>query len=61
MTKESKTIFRAYAPSGTTRLVKVIAEIKEVNLSEILTEALHDWLNRSDNQALIQKHNLSQN
>lgn len=56
---KDKTMFRAYAPGNEVRLIKVLAEIKEISLSDVLAEALKDWLQKPENQELIKKHNLS--
>ena len=56
---KDKTMFRAYAPGTEVRLIKVLAEIKQTSLSDILAEALKDWLSKPENQELIKKHNLN--
>lgn len=54
--------FRGYIPTGLNRLVRALSALKngekDWSLSDVLTEALQDWLNKPENQALIQKHNL---
>jgi hypothetical protein len=54
-----RAMFRAYAPTELVRLIKIIAALKQVDLGEVLTEALHDWLQRPENKKLAEKHNLA--
>jgi hypothetical protein len=44
------------------KLIRAVAAIKngdrDWSLSDVLTEALQDWLNKPENQELIERHNL---
>jgi hypothetical protein len=57
-------LFRAYIPPRIDFLVRAIAPLKnggkDWNLSDVLTEALEDWLNKAENRTLIERHNLKQ-
>ncbi len=56
--KSSNKEIRGYIPVKLTRLVKIIAAIRDESISDTLTEAIQDWLNKPKNQELIKKHNL---
>lgn len=62
--EEKPRLFRAYIPPRIDFLVRALAPLKnggkDWNLSDVLTEALEDWLNKSENQTLIERHNLEQ-
>ena len=51
-------MFRAQVPPETARLVRLVAELKKITLSQILTEALDEWLKRPDVAETVEKHNL---
>lgn len=55
--------FRGYVPAELNKLIRAVAALKnggkDWSLSDVLTEALQDWLEKPENQALINKHNLS--
>ncbi|MFM7427908.1 MAG: hypothetical protein ACKO7W_23400 [Elainella sp.] len=55
--------FRGYIPAELNRQIRAVAALKnggkDWSLSDVLTEALQDWLNKPENQALIQKHSLT--
>lgn len=55
--------FRGYVPSELNKLIRAVAAIKngdrDWSLSDVLTEALQDWLNKPENQELIERHNLT--
>lgn len=53
-----KSMFRAQVPPETARLVRLVAELKKITLSQILTEALDEWLKRPDVAETVEKHNL---
>lgn len=54
--------FRGYIPNDLNRLVRALSALKngdkDWSLSDVLTEALQDWVNKPENQALIEKFNL---
>lgn len=54
--------FRRYVPDDLNRLVRALSALKnggrDWSLSDVLTEALQDWVSKPENQALIEKHNL---
>jgi hypothetical protein len=54
--------FRGYVPSDLNKLVRAVAALKDDqkdwSLSDVLTEALEDWVNKPENKALINKYNL---
>lgn len=58
--KFSKKELRGYVPPELNRKIRVLVALKDTNLSDVLTEALQDWLNKSENQELIKKHNLEE-
>jgi hypothetical protein len=62
--EEKPRLFRAYVPPRIDFLVRAIALTKnggkDWNLSDVLTEALEDWLNKAENRTLIERHNLEQ-
>ena len=53
----NKVIFRGKFPADVALNVRLISELQQKNLSEVLNEALHDWLQRPENQELAKKHN----
>lgn len=52
--------FRGYVPTEVNRKIRALVALKDTNLSDVLTEALQDWLNKPENQKLIKKHNLEE-
>ncbi|MBD2090283.1 hypothetical protein H6F67_10505 [Microcoleus sp. FACHB-1515] len=56
--------FRGYIPADLNKLIRAVTALKngdrDWNLSDVLTEALQDWLEKPENQALIEKHNLGE-
>lgn len=58
----AKKEFRGYIPADLNKLIRAIAALKngdrDWSLSDVLTEALEDWLQKPENRALIEKHNL---
>ena len=63
MAKANKKEFRGYIPADLDKLVRALSVIKngerDWSLSDVLTEALQDWISKPENKALIDKHNLS--
>jgi hypothetical protein len=55
---------RAYPPKVLKQLVKAIAGLKnggrDWTISDITTEALVEWLHKSENLELIERHNLKE-
>ncbi|MEM7773824.1 MAG: hypothetical protein AAF327_25385 [Cyanobacteria bacterium P01_A01_bin.37] len=55
--------FRGYIPADLNRVIRAVTALKngdrDWSLSDVLTEALEDWLNKPENRALIERHNLS--
>jgi hypothetical protein len=58
MSNSEKVMFRGQVSSEVNRLVRTLAALKEANISDVLSEALEDWLAKPENQELIKKHNL---
>ena len=60
----SKKEFRGYIPPELNKLIRAVTALKngerDWSLSDVLTEALEDWLQKPENRALIEKHNLSE-
>ena len=56
--------FRGYVPSELNKLIRAVTALKngdrDWSLSDVLTEALQEWLEKPENQALIDKHNLGE-
>lgn len=60
-----KTEMRAYVPISIDQLFRAVIEkkndedqLRRWTLSDGVTEALVDWLNKPENQAVIQRHQL---
>lgn len=55
--------FRGYIPADLNKVVRAVTALKNGNrdwsLSDVLTEALQDWLDKPENRTLIEKHNLA--
>ena len=60
----AKKEFRGYIPPELNKLIRAVTALKngerDWSLSDVLTEALEDWIRKPENQALIEKHNLSE-
>ncbi|NEQ47581.1 MAG: hypothetical protein F6K00_30170 [Leptolyngbya sp. SIOISBB] len=58
----AKKEFRGYVPADLNRIIRAVTALKngdrDWSLSDVLTEALEDWLAKPENRALIEKHNL---
>jgi len=56
--------FRGYVPAELNKLIRAVTALKngdrDWSLSDVLTEALQEWLEKPENQALIDKHNLGE-
>ncbi|NJL22995.1 MAG: hypothetical protein HC895_22700 [Leptolyngbyaceae cyanobacterium SM1_3_5] len=56
--------FRGYVPAELNKLIRAVTALKngdrDWSLSDVLTEALQEWLEKPENQALIEKHNLGE-
>jgi hypothetical protein len=54
--------FRGYVTQDLDKLVRALAAIKngdrDWSISDVLQDALEDWVKLPENQALIKKHNL---
>lgn len=57
-TMSDKKELRGYVPSETSKLFRALAVLKDINLSDALTEAVENWLQKPENQEIIKKHNL---
>jgi D-alanyl-D-alanine dipeptidase len=60
---EAKNVqFRGQVPPDVDFLIRAIAPLKnsgkDWSVSDVLTEALVDWLRKPENQALVERHNL---
>ncbi len=55
---------RAYVPARLKRLVKAMSGLKngqrDWTMSDIVAEALEDWLKKPENQAIIERHRLDE-
>lgn len=55
--------FRGYITQDLDKLVRALAAIKngdrDWSISDVLQDALENWVNLPENQELIQKHNLN--
>lgn len=56
-----KVMFRGKVDEELDRLARLIGGIKRQNLSDVLQEALENWVNLSENQQIIERHNLRDN
>lgn len=59
--KTTKAELRVYISQETNRLIRAISGLKsdrDWSLSDITEDALQYWLQRPDNQELIERHNL---
>jgi D-alanyl-D-alanine dipeptidase len=54
--------FRGQVPPDVDFLIRAIAPLKnsgkDWSVSDVLTEALVDWLKKPENQALVKRHNI---
>jgi hypothetical protein len=50
---------RGYVSAETNRLFRAVVALKDTNLSDALAEAVEDWLNKPENQEIINRHNLN--
>lgn len=52
---------RGYVPSALRRLLRAVVALRtdrDWTVSDALTEAITDWLEKSENQEIIKKHRL---
>lgn len=59
--KTSKEMIRGYVSPDLKRLVKAVVGVRidrDLTVSDVLEEAIADWLQRPENVALIEKHHL---
>lgn len=56
MTK--KAMFRGQINEELDRLVRTVVAIRRLSLAELTEQALEDWLDRPENQEIIEKHKL---
>lgn len=49
---------RGYLSPELNRLFRAVVALKDKNLSDTITEAIEDWLNKPENQEIIKRHNL---
>jgi len=56
--RSSNEELRAYVSLNINRTFRVVAALKDKNLSDTIAEAIEYWLNSPENQELIKKHNL---
>lgn len=58
--KPAKPKIRVYLSEETDRLLEALAGIKDSSVNALANEAIEAWLEKSEQQALIQKFNLDQ-
>lgn len=58
MNAKRKPEFRVFTDEDVATLVKTLAALKNMSISELFNEALELWLSQPEQQALIDRHNL---
>lgn len=53
-----KAMFRGQIDEDLDRIVRLLAGLKRQSLSDVLTEALNNWVELPQNQEYVEKHNL---
>ncbi|HEY9696665.1 MAG TPA: hypothetical protein V6D10_05350 [Trichocoleus sp.] len=58
MSARRKPEFRVFTEDDVATLVKTLAALKNMSISELFNEALELWLSQPEQQKLIERHNL---
>lgn len=58
MSAKRKPEFRVFTDEDVATLVKTLAALKNMSISELFNEALELWLSQPEQQKLIERHNL---
>lgn len=58
MSARRKPEFRVFTEEDVATLVKTLAALKNISISELFNEALELWLSQPEQQRLIERHNL---
>ncbi|MEP0910057.1 hypothetical protein NDI45_03865 [Leptolyngbya sp. GB1-A1] len=58
MSARRKPEFRVFTEDDVATLVKTMAALKNISISELFNEALELWLSQPEQQKLIERHNL---
>lgn len=60
MSAKRKPEFRVFTDEDVATLVKTLAALKNMSISELFNEALELWLSQPEQEQLIEKHNLNE-
>jgi len=60
MSAKRKPEFRVFTDEDAATLVKTLAALKNMSISELFNEALELWLSQPGQQKLIERHNLDE-
>jgi hypothetical protein len=60
MSAKRKPEFRVFTNEDVATLVKTLAALKNMSISELFNEALELWLSQPEQQKLIDRHNLDE-
>jgi hypothetical protein len=60
MSAKRKPEFRVFTNEDVATLVKTLAALKNMSISELFNEALELWLSQPEQQKLIERHNLDE-
>jgi hypothetical protein len=60
MSAKRKPEFRVFTDEDVATLVKTLAALKNISISELFNEALDLWLTQPEQQRLIERHNLNE-
>jgi hypothetical protein len=60
MSAKRKPEFRVFTNEDVATLVKTLAALKNMSISELFNEALELWLLQPEQQKLIERHNLDE-
>lgn len=60
MSAKRKPEFRVFTDEDVATLVKTLAALKNMSISELFNEALELWLSQPEQQTLIERHNLDE-
>ena len=60
MSAKRKPEFRVFTDEEVATLVKTLAALNNMSISELFNEALDLWLSQPEQQTLIERHNLDE-
>lgn len=60
MSAKRKPEFRVFTDEDVATLVKTLAALKNISISELFNEALELWLAQPEQQKLVERHNLNE-